>query len=80
MIVKEVECGLKQPKPVRVTEMKRMMLAVQRSRGKYHREGEKPGCALAVEKVLILVSQRTLLPPFQHLHLSSLFIMIVINK
>lgn len=26
MIVKEVECGLKQPKPVRVTEMKRMVL------------------------------------------------------
>jgi hypothetical protein len=26
MIIKEVECGLKQPKPVRVTEMKRMVL------------------------------------------------------
>lgn len=26
MIVKEAECGLKQPKPIRVTEMKRMML------------------------------------------------------
>jgi hypothetical protein len=26
MIVKEAECGLKQPRPVRVTEMKRMML------------------------------------------------------
>jgi hypothetical protein len=26
MIVKEVECGLKQPKPVRVAEMKRMVL------------------------------------------------------
>jgi hypothetical protein len=26
MIVKEVECGLKQPKPMRATEMKRMVL------------------------------------------------------
>ena len=29
--------------------------ALQRPRGKYHREGENPGCALA-EKALILVS------------------------
>jgi hypothetical protein len=32
MVIKEAECGLKQPKPLRVVEMKRMMALCRRDR------------------------------------------------
>jgi len=50
MIVKEVECGLKQPKPVRITEMKRMMLLCR----------DRVGNIIEKEKSRVALSQRKL--------------------
>ena len=50
MIVKEVECGLKQPRPVRVTEMKRMMLLCR----------DRVGSIIEKEKTRGALSQRKL--------------------
>ena len=50
MIVKEVDCGLKQPKPVRVTEMKRMMLLCR----------DRVGSIIEKEKNRVALSQRKL--------------------
>jgi len=47
MIVKEVECGLKQPKPVRVTEMKRMILLCR----------DRVGSIIEKEKSRVALSQ-----------------------
>lgn len=38
MIVKEAQCGLREPKPVRITEMKRMMLLCRERVGRIDRE------------------------------------------
>jgi hypothetical protein len=47
MIVKEVDCGLKQPKPVRVTEMKRMILLCR----------DRVGSIIEKEKSRVALSQ-----------------------
>jgi hypothetical protein len=50
MVIKEAECGLKQPKPLRVVEMKRMMALCRRDRIGGMMDKEK-GCIVLTRKL-----------------------------